>query len=125
VWQHTTPCAPCLESAPCDKGLICLPPFADPGLLRCLAGAPKAAPPPGIVGLATDCDALGALCRPFCGEDPTRARREAVRAFLTRRLAGGAADGVDVSSGHELAESLSLETDWVLPPAGRSLAGEW
>ena len=125
VWQHTTPCAPCLESAPCDKGLICLPPFAEPGLLRCLAGAQKAAPPPGLVGLATDCDALGALCRPFCGEDPTRARREAVRAFLTRRLAGGAADGVDVLSGHDLAESLSLETDWVLPPAGRSLAGEW
>lgn len=125
VWQHMTACAPCLESAPCDKGLVCLPPFADPALLRCLAGATRAVPPAGLVGLATDCDALGAVCRPVCGEDPTRARREAVRAYLLRRLAGGAADGVDVRLGHELAEALSLETDWVLPPPGRRLAGEW
>ncbi len=125
VWQHTVPCAPCLESAPCDKGLVCLPPFADPALHRCLAAPAKAAPPAGIVGLATDCDALGALCRPFCGDDPTAGRREALRAFLTRRLAGEATDAVPAQSGHDLAESLSLETDWVLPPPGRALAGEW
>lgn len=125
VWQHTVPCAPCLESAPCDKGLVCLPPFADPAFLRCLAAPAKAAPPPGLVGLATDCDALGALCRPVCGDDPTAPRREATRAFLLRRLAGWAADGRDVRPGHDLAEALSLETDWVLPPPGRSLSGEW
>ncbi|WP_428559568.1 MAG: glycosyltransferase family 9 protein [Solidesulfovibrio sp. DCME] len=125
VWQHTVPCAPCLESAPCDKGLVCLPPFAAPAFLRCLAAPAKAAPPPGIVGLATDCDALGAVCRPFCGEDPTAAARLAMRAFLTRRLAGEAADGLDVRLGHDLAQALSFETDWVLPPPGRTLSGEW
>ena len=122
VWQAVTPCAPCLESAPCDKGLACLPPFADPDFARPLAGSTKAAPPAGLVGMATDCDALGALCRPVCGEDPTAFARAAFRAFLTRRLAGRMDD---VALGHELAGTYDLETDWVLPPAGRPLVGEW
>jgi hypothetical protein len=122
VWQAVTPCAPCLESAPCDRGLVCLPPFADPGFARSLAGSTKAAPPAGLVGMSTDCDALGALCRPVCGQDPTAAARAAFRAFLTRRLTGRMDD---VALGHELAGTYDLETDWVLPPAGRPLVGEW
>ncbi|EFL49546.1 glycosyl transferase family 9 [Solidesulfovibrio fructosivorans JJ]] len=122
VWQAVTPCAPCLESAPCGHGLACLPPFADPGFARTLAGSTKAAPPAGLVGMATTCDALGALCRPVCGEDPTERARAAFRAFLTRRLTPVVADA---ELGHELAQSSYLETDWVLPPVGRPLAGEW
>lgn len=123
VWQHVTPCAPCLESAPCEKGLVCLPPFADPGFLRCLGGSTKVLPPMGIVGLSTDCDALGARCLPVCGEDPTRSRREAVRAFLMRRLVGGR--GGEGAPEPALAGSLTQETDWMLPPPGRPLSGEW
>lgn len=125
VFQAVAPCAPCLETAPCGQNLACLPPFAGPGLPRLLAGAAKAAPPPGIVGFATDCDALGAVCRPVCGQDPTEAARAAFRAFLTRRLAGGRADAVDPGLGHGLAETQYLETDWVLPPPGRPIHGEW
>lgn len=134
VFQSVAPCAPCLESAPCDQGLACLPPFADPGLPRCLAGSAKGAPPSGLVGFATDVDALGAVCRPVCGQDPTLERRTAFRAFLTRRLVGGraeaagaaaAADTIDAGLGRELAQTQYLETDWVLPPPGRPIDGEW
>jgi len=134
VFQAVAPCAPCLESAPCDQGLACLAPFADPGLPRCLAGAAKGAPPSGLVGYATDVDVLGAVCRPVCGQDPTLERRMAFRAFLARRLAGGRAaapgaaaalDSIDAGLGRELAQTQYLETDWVLPPSGRPLDGEW
>jgi hypothetical protein len=123
IWQAVTPCAPCLESAPCDQGLVCRSPFADPGLPRLLAGSTKAALPPGLVGFATDCDGLGVLCRPLVGHDPTLGRREAFRAFVGRRL--GIWEVSDMESGPELAQANYLETDWVLPPAGRPLNGEW
>ena len=120
-----TPCAPCLEAAPCDRELACRRPFADPGLPRLFAGSTKVAPPAGLVGYATDCDALGAVCRPLCGEDPTRERREIFRAFVARRLTGAAADGTDVALGQELAQLQYMETDWALPPTGRPTEGEW
>ncbi|EHJ49465.1 glycosyl transferase family 9 [Solidesulfovibrio carbinoliphilus subsp. oakridgensis] len=125
VFQAVTPCAPCLESAPCGEGLACLPPFGDPALVRALSGAAKAGPPAGIVGFATDCDTLGMVCRPVCGQDPTEAARAAFRAFLTRRLAGRRADALDPDLGRRLAEAQYLETDWILPPPGRPLEGEW
>jgi hypothetical protein len=123
VWQAVAPCAPCLESAPCDKGLVCRSPFADPGLPRLLAGSVKAGPPPGLVGFVTDYDELGALCRPVAGEDPTLQSREGFRAFVGRRL--GVWGGAGMETGRELARTLCLESDWVLPPAGRPLIGEW
>ncbi len=126
VWQAVAPCAPCLESAPCRLDLVCREPFADPGLPRLLAGSAKAAPPPGLVGYATDCDALGTLCRPVAGEDPTRDRRESVRAFLARRLrAETGRAGETAAVDRELAQAYCLETDWVLPGAGGTLDGEW
>jgi hypothetical protein len=123
IWQAVSPCAPCLESAPCPNGLACRSPFADPGLPRLLAGSAKVAPPPGLVGLATDCDDLGVLCRPFAGDDPTLGRREALRAFVGRRL--GVWERDEAAAGAELARANYLETDWVLPPMGRTFYGEW
>ena len=43
------PCAPCLESVPCDKGHVCRLPFADPALVRLLGGSAKPEPPAGWV----------------------------------------------------------------------------
>lgn len=122
IWQAVPRCAPCLESAPCDQGLVCLPPFADPAFFRSVAGSTKVSPPAGLVGMASGCDGLGAICRPVCGEDPTEEARLIFRAFMTRRLTGMAED---VSLGQALAQAHYLETDWVLPPAGRPLVGEW
>ncbi|MDQ7832751.1 MAG: glycosyltransferase family 9 protein [Desulfovibrionaceae bacterium] len=111
VWQAVIPCAPCLESSPCVQGMACLSPFAQAGMLRLAAGSGKAAPPAGLVGLRTETDALGVVCRPFAGEDPTATARTAFRAFVAEHLGllrGGAA------SGPALGGRFYLETDWML-----------
>lgn len=124
VWQATLPCAPCLESAPCERGHVCRLPFADPGFLRALAGSAKAILPPGLARFATDCDALGAVGRLVGGEDASAPDRQAFRAFAARRLLGADGDGTDPAREQALAERLYLETDWILPPPGRPLRGE-
>jgi ADP-heptose:LPS heptosyltransferase len=88
VWQSLTPCAPCLESAPCTEDLACLRPFADPGFLRALAtGKPRHAPP-GLLALATGFDPLGAVCDPLGDTpDPFAVKRRAFRDFFAKHLA--------------------------------------
>ena len=125
IWQAVVPCAPCLESAPCERGHVCRLPFADPGFLRGLAGSPKATPPPGLARFDTDCDELGAVCRLGWGDDASMTDRQSFRAFAARRLIGADGDGTDLARERELAERLYLETDWVLPPPGRTTRGEW
>ena len=123
VWQAVTECAPCLEAAPCPNALACLAPLADPGLCRLVAGSTKAAVPSGLVGYVTDCDALGTLCRPVAGEDPTVGSRTAVRALVARRLGIDLPLAADLSPA--LVQALTVESDWMLPPPGRPAAGEW
>jgi hypothetical protein len=76
------------------------------------------APPPGLVGYVTDCDALGVVCRPVAGEDPTLERRSAVRAVVARRLGFELAGASAFEP--ELVQGLSAESDWMLPPPGRA-----
>lgn len=126
VVQAVTPCAPCLESAPCDHGLICRPPFADPALVRLLAGSTKVAPPANLALFSTDCDGLGVRCRLVAGHDPAAGAREALRAFMARHFGvAGAFAASDPGNGAALAERYYMETDWVLPPPGRPWSGEW
>lgn len=123
IWQAMPDCAPCLEAAACPNALACLSPFADPVLPRLLAGSTKVAPPPGLVGYVTGADALGAVCRPVVGQDPTLARRTALRAVVARRLGLALDGGAALES--ELAQGLSAESDWMLPPPGRPADKEW
>lgn len=123
IWQAVADCAPCLESAPCPYKVACLAPFADPGLCRLVAGSTKVSPPPGLAGFVTAGDALGAVCRLTAGEDPTRARRTAVRDVVARRL--GIALEDEEGSTPEPDATLTVESDWMLPPPGRPAAGEW
>jgi len=123
IWQAVTACAPCLESAPCPHSVACLRPFDDPGLCRLVAGSTKVSPPPGLAGFVTDGDALGAVCRLVAGDDPTLARRTAVRGLVAQRL--GIALGTDIGSALAVEPALTAESDWMLPPPGRPAAGEW
>ncbi len=124
VWQSVVPCAPCLESVPCDKGHVCRLPFAEPALWRLLGGSAKAEPPAGLALFRTDCDALGAVCRLERGEDASEAGRRAFRAFAARHLAGQDAALTEGTPEAALAERFFLETDWTLPLPGRGAAGE-
>lgn len=116
VWQATLDCAPCLESAPCLSGVACLDPFASREFLRLATGKAGVEPPAGLTGYRTGFDALGACCEPFCGPDPGRAGRLALRAFASRCL--GLDPGQDGDGYHPapaLAEDMVADPDFMLP----------
>lgn len=108
VWQAMTPCAPCLESAPCGLGLACLPPFASPEFLRLLAGK-GTGEGLAVAGLHSALDTLGATWRPFHADLPSASERERFRRFLAYHLGLNTDCAADV----ELAEQLYLERDWM------------
>lgn len=132
VWQAATPCAPCLESAPCSYNVACLELFQDAGFARQLArsltggeGLPASVPPlpPGLQCWQSGRDGLGAKLRLAAGEDPDAFLREGARAVL--------ADWLDLGAGavapprpetreqrEELArlrEALLPDAEWMLP----------
>jgi len=115
VWQAVRECAPCVESRPCDLDVACLAPFASQDFLRLLTGR-GAGPLPGLLGLTTVFDPLGADCRPLPGVggvDPHASGRAGFRAFLSRHL-GLAQDAAPspAFSGDEFLE----ERDWLSAP---------
>ncbi|WP_243367960.1 glycosyltransferase family 9 protein [Fundidesulfovibrio soli] len=112
VWQATLDCAPCLEAAPCPNEVACLDPFASREFLRLATGKAGVEPPAGLTGYATGFDALGVCCEPFCGPDPGRAERLALRAFAARSLGIGG-DGYDPAPG--LVEDMVADPDFMLP----------
>ncbi len=108
VWQAVTPCAPCLESAPCGLGLACLPAFSAPEFLRLLAGKGEAEGL-AVAGLRSALDELGSTWEPFHGDLPSSSERQRFRRFLKRHL--GLAG--DFSADGELSERFYLERDWI------------
>ena len=126
VWQAARECAPCLESAPCPRGVVCGGPFAGAEILRSLAsvlggraGAPPRGFPPLPAGLQlwrTTTDALGAKPVLCAGEDAQAARRAAVRAFLRSRLHLPPAEDEPADMPPDVGEWLYNDADWMLPP---------
>lgn len=108
VWQAMTPCAPCLESAPCGLGLACLSPFSTPEFLRLLAGK-GGGDGLAVTGLRSAFDELGAAWEPFHSDLPSTFERERFRRFLMRHL--GLSSGIEADA--DLAEQLYLERDWM------------
>ncbi|MBD5648033.1 MAG: glycosyltransferase family 9 protein [Desulfovibrio sp.] len=132
VWQAATPCAPCLESAPCPHEVACLELFQDAAFARLLArslasseGLPTTAGPlpPGLQCWQSGFDGLGAKLHLLAGADPDAFLREGARAVL--------ADWLDLAPGvvtaphpegqeqrEELArlrEALLPDAEWMLP----------
>ncbi|GFK94242.1 hypothetical protein NNJEOMEG_02084 [Fundidesulfovibrio magnetotacticus] len=112
VWQAVQPCSPCRESVPCPNGWACLEAFRRREFLRLVSGRLAGDPPPGLVGLRTGFDALGALCEPFAGTDGMEDGRARLRGFVARHL--GLAGGRTLPPEPELAERLEEEPDWLL-----------
>ncbi len=113
VWQVVRSCAPCLESQPCPYGVACLEPFGSREFLRVLGSCKYDQGVPGMVGLHSGFDALGATFVPFCGQDPLETDRHAFRAFLSSHL-GLRRELEKVPQ--TLAETMYFERDWMARP---------
>ena len=127
VWQAAPACAPCAETASCpfsqdghggqsgqrgpgNAASPCLHPFQERGFLRALATGDTSALPDELRALDADFDALGLVWK---GEaDPVRdAARQTLAAYLGLSLPRTGQAALE----SELAETLYLEADWMLP----------
>ncbi len=111
VFQALTDCLPCLESQPCELGVICLKPFGDLRLMRYLATGDARHLPDGLLDLESALDELGVVYQPRAGEDSSAALRGAFREFLARHLGTGGA--WEHPSVQQFAERLYTERDWM------------
>lgn len=111
IIQAVTACAPCLESEPCSKSLICLEAFKDKDFLAHLSGRYSPGWPGALLGCVTRTDSLGVLCSVVDGEDPRAAERADMRNALKEYL--GLPHG-PVSE--RAAGKLYEDADWMLPP---------
>lgn len=114
VWQASTPCLPCLESAPCAENVRCLDAFRTPEFLRFLAGRPGGAFPAGMTGLVSTLDMVGGTWLSVFGEDSSAKQRRDLRALVGEYLGLFVGEGLADSA---LAELIFHESDWMLPPA--------
>lgn len=124
IRQAATPCAPCLESAPCPHGLRCLAPFKDELLSKLMVGKTPASSITDLVSLTGRFDGLGMDYMP--AEDQAdqdilsageQADRQSLRFLLTEFL-GLNTDGFAVPpmpAQHALQERFFYESDWLLP----------
>ncbi len=111
IWQAVAPCSPCLESAPCPRGVICLSPFSHKGFLAHLAGRYDAEWPDGMLGMISMLDSLGVTYRCVDGEDPHHAERHTLRTALEEHLHLPGERFIPP----ETADALYTEADWMLP----------
>lgn len=113
VLQAVTDCLPCLESRPCELGVACLRPFADPRLTRFLATSDARHLPDGLLALDSALDGLGVTYVSKAGGDSFVELRAAFREFLARHL--GLGQSWHAPAVHEFAQRLYLERDWLVP----------
>jgi len=123
VHQATAPCLPCLETRPCDHGLQCLGPFADPGYPRFLATDNPAHAPEGLMVCRSRFDALGQTYAPICGHDQDAGQRAGFRQFILDHLAG---DRGSIRPGLSdmdtlLAQRMHRERDWITTAPMRTI----
>jgi ADP-heptose:LPS heptosyltransferase len=113
VWQATRPCAPCLESQPCDQDAACLRPFTHKAVLSFLAGQAWLPDPPAeLCLLESRVDTFGLQFTPLFGTLPQTSAREAVRELLRGHCLGRTPR--DVAAEGEAAAWMYDETHWML-----------
>jgi len=89
VWQAARPCAPCLESQPCDQDTACLRPFTHKAVLSFLASQTSFPDPPAeLCLLESSVDEFGLRFTPQLGELPESQERDALRELLSGHCLG-------------------------------------
>ncbi len=138
IWQATTSCSPCLESAPCTHlseqteqntpakpgssfkaaQPECLAPFTNPAFLAHLSGRYHKDWPENLCGLVSGFDSVGVSYTPVDGDLPLREERMILRTLIGEHLGlfSPASDGWLAANPktQALAQSLFQESDWVL-----------
>ncbi|MCR4665794.1 MAG: glycosyltransferase family 9 protein [Desulfovibrio sp.] len=92
IIQVAPPCAPCLESAPCQRELLCHKAMEGRDFLRyvtAMARGKDIPAPPHIQFFETATDALGVHCILRSGHDPMASQRRFIRALLLEEYADG------------------------------------
>lgn len=132
VWQASAACAPCLESAPCPREVLCRRAFSSPACLARLqgrSGGAAARPLAGLMLLQSGFDVLGQTWTPAGGTDPFAGQRAALRAQLAEYLgldsgsipralrSPDALAASDTPDSPDAAALLYREADWMLPQA--------
>ncbi|MDP2847952.1 MAG: glycosyltransferase family 9 protein [Humidesulfovibrio sp.] len=113
IFQAITDCLPCLESQPCELGVICLRAFSDARLMRYLATSAPKHLPEGLLDLESAFDSLGVVYVSTAGEDTSNGLRSDFREFLARHL--GAGYSWEHPDALKFAERLYSERDWMTP----------
>lgn len=122
VWQATTHCAPCLESAPCPYQVRCLSCFQSGDFLRSLAlvmGGNQAVSSISSAGSQvwrSDLDGLGGRFDLLAGCDESHKQRNAVRAVLAEFLRLPSLPIDEAARLHSIRENLCPDSEWMLPP---------
>lgn len=114
VWQATRPCAPCLESRPCDQDTACLRPFTHKAVLASLAGLDVASsePPPELCLLHSRIDDFGLDFAPRLGNLPESRERHGLRELLRGHCLGAAPR--DAAAERDPAAWMYDESHWML-----------
>ncbi|MCR5813967.1 MAG: heptosyltransferase [Desulfovibrio sp.] len=124
IWQVQTPCAPCLEQAPCTEHLACLSPLQSREFLRAVSlmeqdGTKEVPLPCHLQYYQNTFDSLGVRARLVAGIDPWQAERDYIRQFLHSLIFHevlGKKPKLPVEHKASLDELFCHDSDWMLPP---------
>lgn len=117
VWQATRPCAPCLESQPCDQDTACLRPFTHKAVVAFLAGQRVSSSgfPLELCLIETRLDDFGLDFVPRLGALPESRERNGLRELLRSHCLGQ--ESSDAAAERGPAAWMYDEPHWMLEPS--------
>lgn len=111
VYQASTDCLPCLETAPCMYNIKCGISFNSQEFQRFLVTHKPEHCPTNLTLFTSEFDTLGQVYTPVAGNDPDAEQRIKFRSFIEQFLTGkGEASDMETV----FAQRLYRENDWIM-----------
>lgn len=111
IVQSSVHCAPCLESAPCPRNIMCGDSFSSNEIVRFCATGKSSHLPENVFLFKSDLDSLGACLKLLHGDDKFESERNNMRDFLACHL--GLDDLGELGPFNNLAVKYYHERDWI------------